>query len=146
MSSRLFSYFLVGVQFACLIYLALSGPVAARPPVWLALEIAGFLLGLWAVAAMRLGCFNITPEVPANGWLVQRGPYQIVRHPMYAAILLIGLALVGSAPTALRWLALALLAANLLIKLLYEERLLRSAFPAYAAYQRRTKRLIPFIF
>ncbi len=146
MTNRTISYLLVGVQFACLIYLALTGPVVARPPVWLALEIGGLALGLWAVVVMRLGNFNITPDVRSNGRLVERGPYRLVRHPMYAAVLLVALALVGSGPSWPRWLVLALLAADLVVKLLYEERLLRSAYPAYAAYQQRTKRLIPFIF
>lgn len=145
MPRRLLSYTLVAVQFAMLGYLALSGPWLARG--WLLLlEMAGAGLGLWAVATMRLGKFNVTPEVHPNARLVDRGPYHWIRHPMYTSLLLIGLALVLHAPSPLRWAALALLAVNLFVKLHYEEGLLAAALPGYSAYQARTQRLIPYLY
>lgn len=89
---------------------------------------------------------NVTPAVRHGSSLIERGPYVWIRHPMYAALIVIGLALVLNAPTAARWTTWGLLAANLVVKLLYEERLLVAAFPHYAAYQRRTSRLIPWLF
>lgn len=145
MPRRRLSYALVAIQLSLLVYLALSGPWFARG--WLLLlEMAGAGLGLWAVATMQLGKFNITPEVRPDARLVDRGPYRRIRHPMYTSLLLIGLALVLHEPSPLRWAALALLAVDLLIKLYYEETLLVAALPGYPSYQSRTKRLIPYLY
>lgn len=145
MHGRWFGYTLVAIQFAVLLYLAASGPWLGRD--WpLLLEVAGIGLGLWALAAMRAGKLNITPAVRPGAHLVSRGPYRWIRHPMYTSLLLVGLGLVWNAPSPLRWTAWAILAAALLVKLHYEERLLTAAFAAYPAYQARTKRLIPYLY
>lgn len=145
-SSRFKSYLLVVVQFACLIGILLTGPWIARNPLLLALEMAGGLLGVWAIVTMRLGNLNLAPDVKPDARLVRSGPYRWIRHPMYAAVLLAALALVLDAPSALRWgLWLALLA-DLLVKLHYEERLLSAHFAGYAAYRQASKRLIPYLY
>lgn len=143
---RLISYTLVAVQFLCLIYLAVTGPVLAEG-LPLVLEILGGALGVWAMLAMRLPHVRIAPDVRPNAELVARGPYRWIRHPMYAAVLLVALALVLNAPFPPgRWAALGVLTVDLVVKLHYEERLLRAALPDYAAYTARTKRLIPFVY
>ena len=140
------SYVLVALQFAALIALAVTGPVIARQPLWLALELAGLALGAWAIVAQRFINFNITPDVKVEGFLVQSGPYRWIRHPMYASLILIGLALVANSFSWLRLGFLLFLVVDLVVKLRYEERLLTAHYPAYAAYAQQTKRLIPFIY
>lgn len=145
MTLRPLSLALVAVQFALLAYLAFTGPWLARG--WpLMLEIAGGLLGLWAIAAMRHSKLNITPDVRPGARLVARGPYRWIRHPMYAALMLAGLGLVWYHPSPARWVALGILGIDLLVKLHYEEGLLAAAIPDYRAYQARTKRLIPYLY
>lgn len=78
--------------------------------------------------------------------LVQEGPYSLVRHPMYFANLLMmvsGLVIVRA------WLMLLLFLANFLV-LLYrikveEEELSKTFKEEYRNYQKRAKKLIPFI-
>lgn len=140
------SYTLVALQFIALGVLALTGPVIARPPIWLALEVAGLALGFWALWNMRRSPPNITPDVRPGATLVRSGPYRWIRHPMYATLMLMSLALVQNDPSALRWAVVVLLAAVFVVKLHYEERLLAAHFVDYPAYQKTTKRLIPFIF
>jgi len=77
---------------------------------------------------------------------VRRGPYRFIRHPMYAALLLVGAALTLDQPSPMRLAALAVLLAVILVKLHYEERLLGAAFPEYARYKQETSRLIPFVY
>jgi protein-S-isoprenylcysteine O-methyltransferase Ste14 len=146
MGSRGRSYMLVGVQFFCLGAIALSGPGVPTSPVWGLLTMAGVLLGVWAVLAMRIPDVSILPEVRAGAQLVTRGPYSVIRHPMYSALLLVGLGLVLDAPSLLRWLLWLVLLVDLLFKLNYEERLLAGRFSDYQAYQQRTWRIIPFIY
>ena len=145
-SKQLRSYVFVFVQFACLIAIALTGPLIARNPLWLALEGAAVLLGLWTVWTMRASRFNIVPDVPANSQLVMHGPYRFIRHPMYATLLLGALALVLNAPTPLRLALWLVLLVDLVVKLNYEEQLLAVSFPSYADYRQQSKRLIPFVY
>ncbi|GIK74205.1 MAG: isoprenylcysteine carboxyl methyltransferase [Chloroflexota bacterium] len=140
------SYTLVVIQFGALLALALTGPIIARHPVLLAVELAALALAVWAIVTMRLRHINVLPDVRPDSRLVRQGPYRWIRHPMYASILLGALALVLDESTPLRWLIYVVLLVNLLIKLHYEERLLAAAFPLYTAYQEVSKRLIPFIY
>lgn len=140
------SFLFVAIQLVCLAVMALSGPLIAGPPLWLSLELAGGALALWTLWTWRLGRFSALPDVPQGARLVTSGPYRFIRHPMYAALLLASLALVGNAPSPLRMAAWIILLIDLLLKLNYEERLLTERFPDYAAYRQTTKRLLPLLY
>ena len=74
------------------------------------------------------------------------GPYAIVRHPVYAGLLLgtTGIAVLRARPEPL--FAVAALAGLLHLKAGYEEGLLRARFgAAYDAYAARVPRLVPGI-
>lgn len=75
--------------------------------------------------------------------LVERGPYAVVRHPLYLAE---QVALLGALMTYLSWRAFALFAMQSLFQYLRarnEERILTRTFPDYAAYALRTPMLMP---
>ncbi len=77
--------------------------------------------------------------------LVTTGPYAVVRHPIYAGILL---AIVGSAIGLSMFWLLALVAAvpYFVYSARREERLMAEEFPEqYPAYMRRTKMLLPWL-
>jgi protein-S-isoprenylcysteine O-methyltransferase Ste14 len=140
------STFFVFVQFLCLGLIALTGPLFPRNLLLLAVELLGFGLGAWAVLVMGIGRFNITPEPLEDSRLVTRGPYRLIRHPMYLALLLVTLPLVITAFTPFRlatWLALLV---DLLLKLNYEERLLAEKLVGYPDYMRRSFRLLPYLY
>ncbi|HEU4630640.1 MAG TPA: isoprenylcysteine carboxylmethyltransferase family protein [Gemmatimonadaceae bacterium] len=89
---------------------------------------------------------SATVQVAAGQALVDRGPYGIVRHPMYAGALL----LVIATPVALgSWVALACVvpfALAIAARLLDEERYLRAHLRGYEAYRTRVPyRLVPFV-
>ena len=90
----------------------------------------------------------LTPlPYPKDGaTLVQTGPFALVRHPIYSGGLLLGL---GWALWVQSWLTLgyaAVLFVFLDVKSRREERWLAAKFPAYAAYRRRVRKLVPFVY
>ncbi len=144
-SDTLKAYLLVSIQAFCLLVLFASGrPLAHDLPLAI-LEIAGIALGLWAMAVMGRRNINITPLVKRDARLVTGGPYAWIRHPMYAALLLAAWPLVIDQYSLLRLSAGLILTVDLLVKLRFEEHLLRRRFAGYDDYMKTTKRLIPFI-
>ena len=113
-------------------------------PVSIALQAVAVLLMIWARVTFGLRSFHFEAN-PTEGGLVTTGPYRLMRHPIYAAVLLFlwtGVA-ANASPLGV---ALGLAAtAMLALRILFEERLVRRRYPEYDDYARRTKRVIPFI-
>ena len=78
--------------------------------------------------------------------LVTAGPYGIVRHPLYLGeeIALIGVALQFASLAAFAVLVLQF--GFQLYRMRFEEQVMTQAFPEYADYERRVKRLLPGIY
>jgi protein-S-isoprenylcysteine O-methyltransferase Ste14 len=116
-----------------------------RAAVGLALFTLGLGFAIWA--RVHIGRNWGTPMTEKDEpELVTSGPYRLVRHPIYAGILVAGL---GTA-VGLSWLWLAPVALGA-IYFVYaatvEERYLTEQFrDAYPAYKRSTKMLVPFVF
>lgn len=140
------SLLFVLVQFGTLGLIALTGPLIPSN-VWLAaVELAGIVLGVWAVLTMRIGNFNITPDVKHDSRLVTGGPYALIRHPMYTALLVITFPLLIDRFNLFRLAVWVTLLIDLVLKLNYEEGLLKNAHPAYSEYMKKSYRLIPFLY
>ena len=101
-------------------------------------------LGLVIVGKLALGrSFGIAP---ANRGVVMRGPYVLVRHPIYAGYLLTHAAFLVAHPTP--WNVAVVLVADgaLIVRALIEERVL-SADAEYQSYCRRVGwHLVPGVF
>ncbi len=133
------------VQIGLLAALVLTTPL--RRPGWLALVLvgSGVALGVWAIGAMGWRKVSVWPEPPKDASPVHRGPYAVIRHPMYSAALLAAAGLAWHGGGWVRWVAWAVLAAVLAAKARIEERLLTQRFPDYGAYAARTWRWIPYL-
>ncbi len=140
------SYLLVGIQFGCLGILVLTGPVIPEHMGWVVMEIVGGGLGVWAIWAMKVRHLHVLPDIKQGNPLTTRGPYHMIRHPMYTAVLLVSLAVVGDAFSWGRLGVWMILVVNLVVKLSYEETLLVQHFPDYQRYQLRTNRILPWIY
>ena len=123
---------------ACLILFALAVRFGPHTCVWyVGLILAASTLPLWVVARRQLGgAFSAKPEAR---YLVTRGLYAKIRHPIYVFGCL---AYFGSLlalqvwPILAAWLALTPIE---VVRARREDRVLADAFgPEYAAYRRQT--------
>ena len=118
-----------------------TAPVFIGPAIFMALPALVF--AVWILKHNPIGNFNIRPELKSGARLIIDGPYARVRHPMYVAVLWLGLCAVllyASAVTLLLW---GLLFWVLDRKAALEETCLRAHFADYAAYTERIGRFLP---
>lgn len=137
---------LVVVQFSCLGFLFFTGPGIADSLPLLLLEFIAFGIGIWGIIAMRRSRLNVFPDVLYGSSLVKEGPYKLIRHPMYTALILMSFSLVISSFSYARMAVAIVLIVNLLFKIQFEEKLLCKAIPAYADYKMKTWKIIPLIY
>ena len=138
---------LVFVQFACIGFFLFTGPWYASGVLGITIEVIGLVLGIWAIAAMRLQHLSVFPDPKPDSVLVERGPYAQIRHPMYTAVLLVCGALAFDRMNEASIAVYFVLLFNQLMKLRYEEKLLLKKYKEeYFEYMRRTSALLPKIF
>jgi protein-S-isoprenylcysteine O-methyltransferase Ste14 len=114
---------------------------------WLGVVLLVGGAGVGAAGVAMVGS-ELTPLPCPSSTAVLRetGVYRLVRHPMYCGVFVAAL---GWALLRQSWLTLgyALLGWVFLeVKVRREERWLLERFPAYAAYQRRVRKFIPFVY
>src|SRR2546421_9547490 len=105
------------------------------------LALFAFSVAIYAMSHLRRN-LSIIPEARK---LTTTGPYRLGRHPLYFAEILAAVALVLSAPYSTLLVALGVFIVMQNVRASFEERLLRATFSEYAAYAKRTRRLIPFV-
>ena len=110
-----------------------------------AIAVGGTAFAVWARVVIAEN-WSAQVSIVQDQELIERGPYALVRHPIYTGMLamFLGTALVQGRLGCL--VAVVLAAVSFWIKIGREEALLRRHFPnAYPSYQARVKRLIPFV-
>ena len=123
----------------------LFGPPGTATPegVLLAGDLIGVIAYIWLLASvLALGrCFGVLPE--ARG-LVKRGPYALVRHPVYLGEIGACFGLAVASPSLGNGAALMTIIAAQSLRMSLEERALTEAFPDYASYAASTPRVLPW--
>jgi protein-S-isoprenylcysteine O-methyltransferase Ste14 len=114
---------------------------------WIGGVLCGFGLALAIWARLILGRnWSGVVTLKEDHEMVQRGPYRFVRHPIYTGLqsMFLGTAIAFGHLAA--FVGVALVFVSFWIKLSQEERLMLKQFPNdYPDYQRRVKRIIPFL-
>ena len=120
-----------------------------RFPPWVSvLGTVLFLLGygLYALVLKENAYLARTVKVEAGQKLVDTGLYGLVRHPMYAATLLLFLSMPLILGSLLSFLVMLAYPCLLVRRIRNEEEVLLRELPGYEAYRRRVRwRLIPFL-
>ncbi len=120
-----------------------------RFPYWVSvLGTVLFLLGygLYALVLKENAYLARTVKVEAGQKLVDTGLYGLVRHPMYAATLLLFLSMPLILGSLLSFLIMLAYPCLLVRRIRNEEEVLLRELPGYEAYRRRVRwRLIPFL-
>lgn len=123
----------------------LSLPILLRVSAWL---FIGFAAYLGSGALLALGrSLSIFPRPLDDAELVRSGPYRLLRHPIYGALILgtFGWSLWREHFPGL--ILSVILAVFFDRKSRHEERLLLQRYPDYADFQRKVRRrLIPWIY
>jgi len=109
--------------------------------------VTGFFLMAWALLTLGRS-YQLGGSAPRSGdEMVTGGPYRLVRHPMYTAALSISL---GLACLVQSWVFFCVFCAYAVLVLLLipmEEDGLRKAYgERYRAYERNTKKVVPFAY
>jgi protein-S-isoprenylcysteine O-methyltransferase Ste14 len=107
--------------------------------------VCGLCLCLWARAVLGRN-WSGTVTLKENHELIVRGPYRLVRHPIYTGLLAMLSATAMAQGHIAGLIGVVLVFASFWIKLSSEEELMVNQFPdQYPAYRERVKRIIPFI-
>ena len=125
--------------------LVLTSSVFSRSPIVIGVQIAAGLLMLWARITFGERSFHAAAD-PTEGGLITTGPYRFIRPPIYTSICLFTWAGVSAHLSSLSITLAIVFTAGAILRIFCEEKLLIAHYPEYAAYARRTKRMIPFFF
>jgi len=140
------SIILVIIQLICIALILLTGNLVPRSFPLQIIFVLALSLGIWALWIINFKNFRLTPNFPKDSRLVAKGPYKIIRHPMYSCLLLTTLMIVIDDFSITRISIWLILLIDLYLKLIYEEKLIIDRTTDYLIYKRDTrKRLIPFI-
>ncbi|MGZ5002528.1 MAG: methyltransferase family protein [Chthoniobacterales bacterium] len=111
------------------------------------LFVLGLVLRWWSI--IQLGrFFTVNVAIAQDHKVIETGPYRYMRHPSYTGVLV---AFVGYGLSLGNWAALLALLLPIFVAFLYrmhveEQTLIDALGERYAAYCRRTKRLVPFVY
>ena len=140
------SKILVLIQFSCLAFLVFYTKLRGTGFILL-LQIIGFSISIWSVFVMKIGRFNIQPEVKTEATLITNGPYKLIRNPMYSGLLLVFGAGLFESFQLIEVSVYVILAAVLLLKIMLEEKYLLLKFgERYSDYKKTSFRLLPYIY
>jgi protein-S-isoprenylcysteine O-methyltransferase Ste14 len=109
------------------------------------LTVAGLLFAWWARIHLGRLWSDWGMATKANHYVVDTGPYRLVRHPIYSGLMLALFATASQKGTAVALAGAAILSLALHTRARREERFLRAELGehAYEEYARRTAMLMP---
>ncbi|MCX6725889.1 MAG: isoprenylcysteine carboxylmethyltransferase family protein [Candidatus Shapirobacteria bacterium] len=141
------SLILTITQAVAMVLALFTGPLISSNLFFSFLALLGLGIWIWSFVIMvREGSYNILPNLSKKNKLVTKGPYHFVRHPIYTGMFLLAGSLLLNYLTVWRIGFFLVLLFSTILKLEEEEKILNKSFEDYHQYQKKTKRLIPFVY
>ena len=132
-----------GLVIIASILIVLSGAIIPQTAIDIFVQFAGLLLILWAAITIKM--HKPKHALPKGYFFLDKGPYEIIRHPIYAGYLLIMISFVEIEFTFLRFITFILLYGVIQLKIINEENIIKRKLQQYADYMQKTKALIPYL-
>jgi protein-S-isoprenylcysteine O-methyltransferase Ste14 len=138
--SRFALVFVIGA----LIILAATGNLVSLSPFAIAAQVLAVGLAVWARRSFPAGAFRVSAG-PGGNSVIRRGPYRLIRHPMYAGALLFLWAAVLSHLSLWTGVVGLVTTTIVAIRIGIEERVLRERYIDYDTYAQTTKAVVPYL-
>ena len=138
--SRYALFFVIGA----VILLAATHSLFSSSAVVITAQILAVGILIWARRSFPTKAFRVD-ATPSAETVIRRGPYRLIRHPMYSAALLFiwaGVLSHLSLWTVAIGTVVTVVAA---LRIVFEERFLRDRYSDYAAYADVTKAIVPYL-
>jgi protein-S-isoprenylcysteine O-methyltransferase Ste14 len=145
MISKIGSLIALGFVFIGALFLVDKNYILSKNPITIIIQICSIGLMIWARITFGFRSFHAAANTTKGG-LVTNGPYQWLRHPIYASIIYFFVACLISYPFKETIVAVILIIGGLFARMLLEEKFLLAAYEGYADYSKDSKRIIPFLF
>jgi protein-S-isoprenylcysteine O-methyltransferase Ste14 len=130
---------------AALLWLARRDSLFGVGPISIGLQVAAFAFMVWARIVFGVRSFHAAANT-TEGELVTNGPFAFVRNPIYAAVVVFTWTGVAAHFSAFNAALGCVVLLGMLVRIFFEEQMLRARYPEYTAYAQRVKRLVPFVF
>jgi len=134
-------FFVIGA----VILLAATGNLFSSSVIVIAAQLLAAVIAIWARRSFPTKTFRVD-AIPSAETVIRRGPYRLIRHPMYSAALLFIWAAVLSHLSLWTTTIGAVVTIITTLRVAFEERFLRDRYPQYAAYAQATKAIVPYLF
>lgn len=136
---------LVILQFILILSLLKFQPLLSTSFFFNLIKIISVVLGVVSLVYLNKSKLSIYPNPRKGAFLINSGPYKMIRHPMYTSILLFFVSALFSYEFIPILLYIVLLTV-LVVKLNYEELLLIKKIEKYEDYTSTNWKLLPFIY
>lgn len=139
--SQLFTW----ISIICFLFLLITGPITdIKNLTSLLVQIFGLLLVLWALITKKIS-HKEYHKLPKGIFFIKIGPYEILRHPVYAGLLLYISSSLQYNFSVIRVLIFFLFIGAIIMKIIREESYTQQYLPEYKEYKQKTKALIPYL-
>ena len=143
--NKIFSLITFGMAVMGLMYLIFTKHLLSTNIIGVIVQVLAAGLMIWARITFGTRSFHAMANTTEGG-LVTNGPYRLLRHPIYAAIIYFTWVSVFSYPFLDVVAAVVIISASLILRGLLEEKFLKVAYEDYKTYSKHAYRLIPFVF